>query len=184
MFGERIRGLRKEKGLTLRELAEELDIPFTTLGNYEREDRQPTFETFESLAEYFNVTIDYLSGRTEERSFDEYVFNKDFKDLQKLLEKTTPEIREIIVNIFDQIYLIVRSDLKSDSTNIKEIEHVHEIIHFIFRLKNKLTWSKSQKDFFVTDDAYEFTRQYLKEKQLVDNHFNELLNIYVNKNFN
>ncbi len=64
------------------------------------------------------------------------------------------------------------------------MEHVFEVINFIFRLKNKLVWSKSQDDFFVTDDSYEFTKQYLKEKQLVDKHFNDLLDIYANDNFN
>ncbi|WP_140457178.1 MULTISPECIES: helix-turn-helix domain-containing protein [Priestia] len=184
MYGERIRQLRKEKGLTLRELSDELDIPFTTLGNYEREDRQPNFETFECLAKYFGVTIDYLSGRTEERTFDEYVLNNDFKDLQKLIAQTTPEARTIVTDIFDQVYLIVGDELRSDNVNMKEMEHVFEVINFIFRLKNKLVWSKSQDDFFVTDDSYEFTKQYLKEKQLVDKHFNDLLDIYANDNFN
>ncbi|WP_369531291.1 helix-turn-helix domain-containing protein [Priestia megaterium] len=54
---ECIRQLRKEKGLTARGLSEQLNIPFTTLGNYERKGRQPSFEKFNCLAKYFNGMI-------------------------------------------------------------------------------------------------------------------------------
>lgn len=62
MFGERIRTLRKERNMTLRDLAEKLNIPFTTLGNYEREDREPNVSTFLALSDFFGVSIDYLTG--------------------------------------------------------------------------------------------------------------------------
>ncbi|MCT8136469.1 helix-turn-helix transcriptional regulator [Anaerobacillus sp. CMMVII] len=65
MYGTRIRNLRKEKKLTLKQLSKELGISFTALGNYEREDRQPNFETFEAIANYFDVSIDYLVGRRD-----------------------------------------------------------------------------------------------------------------------
>ncbi|MGE7843769.1 helix-turn-helix domain-containing protein [Lysinibacillus sp. NPDC093712] len=38
---------------------------YPALGKYEREERQPVFETLEKLADYFDVSIDYLLGRTE-----------------------------------------------------------------------------------------------------------------------
>lgn len=62
-FGERLRALRLEKNFTLRELAKELDISFSALGKYERNEHQPDFETLEKIADYFNVSIDYLLGR-------------------------------------------------------------------------------------------------------------------------
>lgn len=62
-FGERLRALRLEKNFTLRELSKELDISFSALGKYERNEHQPDFETLEKIADYFNVSIDYLLGR-------------------------------------------------------------------------------------------------------------------------
>lgn len=66
IFGERLRALRSEKKFTLRELAKELDISFSALGKYERNEHQPDFDTLEKIADYFDVSIDYLLGRTEE----------------------------------------------------------------------------------------------------------------------
>ncbi|KSU78472.1 Helix-turn-helix domain-containing protein [Fictibacillus enclensis] len=178
MFGERIRLLRKEKGMTLRELANELDIPFTTLGNYEREDRQPNFEMFEAIADYFNVSIDFLTGRHDQRTFDEIVFNNDFKKLQVLLAKADPGIREQVVNIFDQVYLITNESMESELDITKELKIIFEIVNFIFRMKNGFVWSKSDYGFFKASNSYEFAVQYLKEKRILDKEFNDLLEIY------
>mgnify|MGYP003774621833 CR=1 FL=1 len=57
VHGARIRHVRKERGLAIRGLSEQLDIPFTTLDNYERKGRQPSFEKFNCLAKYFNGMI-------------------------------------------------------------------------------------------------------------------------------
>ncbi|MGN7299750.1 helix-turn-helix domain-containing protein [Ferdinandcohnia sp. SAFN-114] len=168
MYGERIRQLRKEKGLSLKELADDLGIAFTTLGNYEREEREPNFNTFEQIADYFGVSIDFLLGRREERTFDEYVLNNDFINLKEKLKNTKPEIRSNIVNAFDQLYLLVNRDLNDLDVNVDEIKHIHEIINFIFRLKNGLGWSKTQDDFSSIENSYEFTKEFLKEKQLVE----------------
>lgn len=63
-FGKQLRLLRKEKNLTLRELEEQTGITYSALGKYERDERQPDFDTLEKLANYFDVSIDWLLGRT------------------------------------------------------------------------------------------------------------------------
>lgn len=59
-FGERIAKLRKKKRLTQLELAKRLNISKSTLGMYEINKREPNFEMLIQLAEYFEVTLDYL----------------------------------------------------------------------------------------------------------------------------
>jgi transcriptional regulator with XRE-family HTH domain len=63
-FGKRLRQLRKEKGLTQAELAKLLSIGESTVSFYESGKRQPDYETLIRLAEVFNVSVDYLLGRT------------------------------------------------------------------------------------------------------------------------
>ena len=63
-FDERLRNLRKEKGVTQREIAEFLGIKTRPYQNYESGDRRPDYEKLVALADYFGVSTDYLLGRT------------------------------------------------------------------------------------------------------------------------
>lgn len=64
----RLRQFRKQKGLTLEELAKELQekenlkIVPNGLGKYEHEEREPKKETWVKLADYYNVPVAYLMG--------------------------------------------------------------------------------------------------------------------------
>lgn len=61
----RLRELRKEKGLTTTELGEIIGCSNPTITNYERGYRKPDPETLLKLADYFGVSVDYLLGRDE-----------------------------------------------------------------------------------------------------------------------
>ena len=60
----RIKELRKEKGLTLVELSKKVQIPNNTLSQYENEKRNPKTETWQALADFFGVSVPYLRGAT------------------------------------------------------------------------------------------------------------------------
>ncbi len=68
LFGSRLRQLRKEDDLTQRELADNLGLAFSTISMYERGIREPDFETTESIADFFNVSMDFLLGKTPNTS--------------------------------------------------------------------------------------------------------------------
>ena len=59
-FGDILRELLDDRDITQKQLATELNIAPTTLGNYFRNDREPDFDTLKLLAKYFNVSTDYL----------------------------------------------------------------------------------------------------------------------------
>ena len=60
-----LRELRKKRGISLKELGEIIGVAESTVSLYENEKRQPDFSTLKKLADYFNVTTDYLLGREE-----------------------------------------------------------------------------------------------------------------------
>ena len=59
----RLKKLRKAKGLSQTQLANELGMIKQTYSNYENEKREPNIATLIKLADYFDVSVDYLIGR-------------------------------------------------------------------------------------------------------------------------
>ena len=63
-YADRISFLRKNLGLTRKQLADSSGISQEVIKNYERRYRRPAYEGLISLANFFNVSIDYLVGRS------------------------------------------------------------------------------------------------------------------------
>ena len=61
----RLKEIRMECGLKRSKLAKDLDINAGTIANYENEIRQAPYEYLIKFADYFEVSVDYLLGRTE-----------------------------------------------------------------------------------------------------------------------
>ena len=59
-FGENLRSLIEERNMTQKELAMQLNIAPSTMGSYVQNTREPDFATLKLLANYFDVSIDYL----------------------------------------------------------------------------------------------------------------------------
>nr|DAO91514.1 MAG TPA: helix-turn-helix domain protein [Caudoviricetes sp.] len=68
MLGDKIKQLRKEKRLTQQGLANEMKIAQSTIGMIESNKRPAGRETLIKLAEFFNVTVDYLLSEDNESS--------------------------------------------------------------------------------------------------------------------
>lgn len=76
----RIKQLRKGKNMTLVELGEKVNLPKGTLSRYENGGREPKEITWQVLANFFNVSVDYLKG---------YGYSKDY--IYKLLDDAYKE---------------------------------------------------------------------------------------------
>ena len=70
-FCDTLRTLIDERGLTQKQLAQDLEIPVSTLGGYVQGTSEPDFETLKLFANYFDVSADYLLnlkiGNTQSR---------------------------------------------------------------------------------------------------------------------
>ncbi len=69
MIGNRLRKLRIEKDLTQQGLADLLQASQKSVSNYENDTIEPDNKTLVTLADIFNVSTDYLLGRTNERYY-------------------------------------------------------------------------------------------------------------------
>ena len=72
IFNERLRRLRKERGLTQVQTAEHLSIAWRNYQRLEKDGNAPSFLTFVKAAEFFGVSLDYLAGRTDAREGPEH----------------------------------------------------------------------------------------------------------------
>lgn len=77
MIGEKIRELRQNIGLLQSELAQKIGVSTSTIGMYEQNRRDPDTDTLKRLADFFNVSTDYLLGRTLVEQIDKKLQNND-----------------------------------------------------------------------------------------------------------
>ena len=68
ILAQRLCALRKERKLSRKDVSERLEIAERTYQRYENAEREPTASVLIKMADFYGVTIDYLVGRTEERT--------------------------------------------------------------------------------------------------------------------
>lgn len=66
----RLKKLRKQRKISQVKLAMELNMSQNSISRYENLERQADYDTLIRFADYFNVSLDYLLGRTENRSIN------------------------------------------------------------------------------------------------------------------
>ncbi|MFR8116861.1 MAG: helix-turn-helix domain-containing protein [Clostridia bacterium] len=87
----RLKQLRLEKNLLQSDIAKIINKTDRAVGQYEREERDPSSETWSILANYFNVSLDYLLGKSDIRNPEDEI-KKEFqfayhKEMEGLTEE-------------------------------------------------------------------------------------------------
>ena len=100
----RLKELREERGWSMRDAAKFLGKSYTTYVNHEKEYREPNSEDLVAYAKAYGVTIDYLVGRTNEKTAT-YEGDGDVseKDLRFILwfHSLSPEKQKAILSSQD-----------------------------------------------------------------------------------
>ncbi|MFB4260468.1 helix-turn-helix domain-containing protein [Shouchella clausii] len=90
-FSERLKLLREKNGLDRQKLADELHLSYSTLSKYETNQRKADYETLILIADYFQVTVDYLIGRvevpTQSLDKDQWLFSLSDDELDHLKDE-------------------------------------------------------------------------------------------------
>lgn len=96
MLGKKIAELRKKQKLSQYDLAERLGFSRGKLANYEQGQREPDYDTLKKIADFFEVSTDYLLGRTEKKELLSNIApnlsKKEERDIAKDLEKTLEQL--------------------------------------------------------------------------------------------
>ncbi len=67
LFGIRLKELREEANINQEKLAEILNTYRANINRYEKRTREPDYDTLVKIADFFDVSADYLLGRTDNR---------------------------------------------------------------------------------------------------------------------
>ena len=97
MFSTRLRILRQQYGLTQSELAKQLGVSTSTIGMYEQGRREPDKDALLAIANFFNVTTDYLLGNDTPASNPQTT--TPARDLLDMLFADEPEFLAKVKNI-------------------------------------------------------------------------------------
>jgi len=90
ILGNRIRNLRDSEDIQQVDFAKKIGVSNVVLSRYESGERKPDYETIVKIAEYFDVTTDYLLGKVDNRkdgNDKEVAKSKDEKDIAKRLNE-------------------------------------------------------------------------------------------------
>ena len=102
---EKLKELRKAKGISLKELGSIVGVAESTMSLYENGKRQPDYETLLKLAEFFGVTVDYLlRGSNESECLPE-----ELVILNRGARKMSPENRK---KLLDMARILFKEDFK------------------------------------------------------------------------
>lgn len=82
---DRVKKLADDRKISLTELAKRVDMGVNSL--YKWKTQKPAVDKLQKVADYFNVSVDYLLGRTEKENFEPELTEKDERDIQKELQK-------------------------------------------------------------------------------------------------
>ena len=85
-FATKLQEIRKARKLTQEQLAERIDIGTPNISYFETGKFSPSIETLEKIADYFHVSVDYLLGRSDSRTYDNLVFDTDLDHLKKAFD--------------------------------------------------------------------------------------------------
>lgn len=91
---ERLRSLRESVKLSQVKMADIVGVKQSSLNRYEQNQASPTFETLTRYADYFDVSMDYIFGRTD------YPQGKLYEARPKI-EQNSPEMKKFVEMCFD-----------------------------------------------------------------------------------
>ena len=97
----RIRELRKQHKITMKQLGEVIGVAESTISQYETGKREPDNETLLRLGEYFGVSVDYLLGAAVQKETPPALTKKDERDIEKILAAARSQLESQEGLMFD-----------------------------------------------------------------------------------
>jgi len=105
-LGTRLKELIKEKNLEQQQIASLIGLKIPTFNGYVGDKREPNIDTLIKIANFFDISVDYLIGRT---------------DIRNSIGTLSNELKEFIANPENQIYIELAFDIKNRTVFLEKI---------------------------------------------------------------
>lgn len=148
-MNNKIREERKNRGLSLKELSGILSIPYSSLSQYERGERQPKNAVWEKLANFFEVSIPYIMGLSSERNdsaaenskklAEHLAQSKEIDDIAEtmkiIIKNGDAELAKKIVGIIGEFALML-SHIVEENISHREanLEIISNIVYSLYKI--------------------------------------------------
>ncbi len=146
-FSLRLQSLRKEKGLTQKQLAERLNTSISSIISYENAQRFPSTAAIGLLLRFFNVSKEYLLGETDERG-GEYTWDDpeimeavreslpaQISGLNDVLKGCPAQEQKLTFDILVQLRYVL--ELKDTSKKMAALSMLHDVAAAVEHLAGK-----------------------------------------------
>lgn len=104
-FCDKLRSLIEERNITQKQVATDLNIAPSTMGGYVQGSSEPDFETLKTIANYFDVSTDYLLNVYEKKSEDVLE-----DELLRVFRAIEPEYKQIFI---EQGKIFLKASIKN-----------------------------------------------------------------------
>lgn len=153
MFGQRLKELRKIKGIYQSTLAAELAVSQQTVSQYESGDREPDIDKLKEIADYFNVSVDFLIGRIDTVDIDD-----NLKFIVIHWNYIEPKLIDICINYIKRNYEPYSSFIKGFCKNSSSDFSIADFLEFmnISSDVTKQLLAYCISDFYLDADKDEF----------------------------
>lgn len=145
MIGDKLKELRQSKGITSDRLCNDIGITSSSYRNYERNDRNPPYDVLIKIADYYNVTLDYLFGREKQNPLLEMQVKPiNDEEMWQAYDKLPDVAKEIFVEVMEVL---------AKASRKKETKRIEQKVYPV------PTLARSQKDMSV---------EYMTEEEIND----------------
>ncbi len=107
----RIKELMQEKGIQQQQMAELLNVSRASIYKYQQGKAEPNIETLIKIADYFDVSLDYLCGRQNKNLIFADSLTETQKKLVAIIKRLTPEQANFALGYFSEMLKIPYSEV-------------------------------------------------------------------------
>lgn len=151
-FSERLRQLRTSRDLSQMDFAKQIKMSKSSINMYERGEREPGLETLERIADYFNVDMDYLLGKSDIANRSHLAFTSIASNILPM-----PEMR--------RIPLI--GSIACGSPILAE-EHIEDYVDLPYHVKADFSLT-CKGDSMINARIFDGDIVYIRQQETVDN---------------
>lgn len=175
MFAKRLKELRTEKHISQAELATNLNLSNRTISMYEQGNSEPNVETLINIANFFNVSTDYLIGITNSKDPD----NRSISDTLHLSDNAINILKELPRTVSQTTGASLSDVLNALIIHPKFISILNSILLYVSRTHSD--W-EDFNNFLLEQFSYksEISEAKILSKSTITNEFHLLLNDLIN----